>query len=322
MADREIEELNQLAQGILTLTPRVSSPGTPHRASGPKPIVAIPQSSPRTPRATIATPRTIPTLPNSPGPIVSPRMRQTALFTFRGVIAARTVESAKAMRRHLEHMCDVVITTYKYCMDNSRESPDVVDKLKDVVQVQPDVAFFVEFCIEETEACTREASKIKLQALNARIQEITAGLPQDFQAIKNDTSVYERIFDKLLSLLESVSEFLKEGHKVEVGRVLDVAYEAVSETKALRDLVDDSNLVPQAQLTSRKCLDLLKYGTDLHLPPHSIDTSVGPRAVSWSNRTRPKSCPIASTPRSPCCRPRCPCSSRRRASDSTSPTST
>jgi hypothetical protein len=185
-------------------------------------------------------------------------MRQTALFTFRGVIAARTVESAKAMRRHLEHMCDVVITTYKYCMDKSRESPDVVDKLKDVVQVQPDVAFFVEFCIEETEACTREASKIKLQALNARIQEITAGLPQDFQAIKNDTSVYERIFDKLLSLLENVSEFLKEGHKVEVGRVLDVAYEAVTETKALRDLADDTSLVPQAQLTSRKCLDLLK----------------------------------------------------------------
>jgi len=252
MAERELEELNKLAQGILTLTPRPSSsPNTPHRASGPKPIAAVPHASPRAALTSSGL---------SSSATSTPRMRQTALFTFRGVIAARTVESAKSMRHHLEHMCDIVITTYRYCMDKGKESPEVVEKLKDIVQVQPDVAYFVEFCNEETETCAREASKIKLHALNARIQEITTGLPQDFQAIKNDASVYERIFDKLLSLLENVSEFLKEGHKVEVGRVLDVAYEAVSETKALRDLVDDLNLVPQAQVTSRKCLDLFKYG--------------------------------------------------------------
>jgi hypothetical protein len=186
-------------------------------------------------------------------------MKQIASFNFRGVITAHTPETAKEMRTHLEHLCETVIDTYKYCIDYKKTPAEKHEKLAEIKKVEPDVEYFVTFCEAEVAACPNQQSKPRLQELSNKVKAISESLKSDFVNITVNPWAYDRIFDQLLRLLEIITDFLRENHKIEIARVLAMAYDAALEVKKLRDLTQVEGVVLQAQLTSRKCLDLVRY---------------------------------------------------------------
>jgi hypothetical protein len=186
-------------------------------------------------------------------------MKQIASFTFSGVITARTQEAAKEMRSHLEHLCETVIDTYKYCIDYKKSNEEKHQKLLDIKKVQPDVEHFVQFCQAEINACTVQQFKPKLEELGNQVKTIADKMKSDFIEIDVNPSAYDRLFDQLMRLLEIITEFFRQNHKQETARVLEMAYDTALEVKKLRDLTQAEGVVLQAQLTSRKCLELIRY---------------------------------------------------------------
>jgi hypothetical protein len=205
---------------------------------------------------------------------VSPRLKQIASFTFCGVITARTQDAAKEMRTHLEHLCETVIDTYRYCMDYRNSNEEKHAKLAEIKKVQADVEYFVKFCEAEIKACTVKQFKPKLEELGNQVKNAADKMKPDFSEIDVNPAAYDRLFDQLLRLLEITTQFLRENHKQETARVLEIAYECVLEVKKLRDLNQPEGIVLQTQLMSRKCLELVRaarklvdtQNTDPHLP--------------------------------------------------------
>ena len=79
--------------------------------------------------------------------------------------------------------------------------------------------------------------------------------------LKKDPHMYQRVFDGLMIVLDDNTQFLKLGHSVEQARVLDVAFNAVTLVRQVRDAADEDTLINAAQAASGACMELLGYDT-------------------------------------------------------------
>lgn len=187
------------------------------------------------------------------------RRRRVATFSFKGVVAAKNRDSARAMRNAIEHMCTTVIETYRTCMDQSRSIEDKKDKLAGILDVEPDLKFILNFIREESSACKVERVKVQMVQLASKMEPQIYQLLDELKMVKKDPHMYQRVFDGLLGVMDDNTQFLKLGHSVEQARVLDVAFNAVTLVRQVRDAANEDALINAAQLASGACMDLLSY---------------------------------------------------------------
>lgn len=192
-------------------------------------------------------------------------------------MAASSRELAQKMRGSMEHLSEVVISTYKICMDQSTPLAAKHSKLSEIISVEPDLVNICIFTREETANCKVERCKVKLQALALQLDADCKSVREEFQLMRTDPHIYQKIFDGLLRILEATTTFLKEGHGVEQARVLDSAVEAVTSVKTLRDAASEDELVDIASSASRQCLDLLRAAKRLIAPQEATQKAFGPR---------------------------------------------
>ena len=107
-----------------------------------------------------------------PNPAQEPqtRRRRVATFSFKGVVAARNRDQARAMRNAVEHMCTTIIDTYRVCMDQAKTTEDKSSKLQEIVAVEPDLKFILGFVREEANACKVERVKVQMLQLASKIE--------------------------------------------------------------------------------------------------------------------------------------------------------
>ena len=197
-----------------------------------------------------------------------------------GVVAAGSKEAASRMRNAMEHLSTVVIATYKVCMDQSTPISFKHAKLSEIVSVEPDLIVICDFMRDETAACKHERVKAKMQAIANSVDADSRAIREEFNLLRADAHLYQKVFDGLLRVLESVTDFLKEGHNVETQRVLDIAQEAVVSVKAVRDAGNEDELVELGATASRQCLDLLRAAKRLIAPQESTMQTFSPRLDS------------------------------------------
>jgi hypothetical protein len=193
------------------------------------------------------------------------------------VVAATTKDAAGKMRGAMEHLSQVVIQTYKVCMDQSVALSAKHAKLAEIVTVEPDLITICEFTREETASCKVERVRVKMHSLSLSLDADCKAIREEFHIMKNDPHIYQKIFDGLLRVLDNTTAFLKEGHNIETARVLDTAVEAVASVKAVRDALDEEELVNLGATASRQCLDLLRAAKRLLAPQEETLKALGPR---------------------------------------------
>lgn len=76
--------------------------------------------------------------------------------------------------------------------------------------------------------------------------------------MKTQLDHFQRIFDVMLGLLEQITEFLKQGHAVEVLNVIDQGQNSYAECKNLANIEVPSLLVPQSKLVKDRVDDFLR----------------------------------------------------------------
>jgi hypothetical protein len=181
------------------------------------------------------------------------------------------------MRGAMEHLSQVVISTYKVCMDQSTPLATKHAKLAEITSVEADLITIGEFTRDETANCKVERCKVKMQALASSLEADCKAIREEFHIMRNDPHIYQKIFDGLLRVLENTTQFLREGHGVEMARVLDGAVEALSSVKAVRDASTEDELVDLGAAASRQCLDLLRAAKRLLAPQEETLKTLSPR---------------------------------------------
>lgn len=212
-----------------------------------------------------------------PASPLQPRRKRIATFSFKGVVAATTKDAATKMRGAMEHLSQIVIATYKVCMDQSVPLTAKHAKLAEIVMVEPDLITICDFTREETASCKVDRVKARMQTFALSLDADCKAIREEFQIMRSDPHIYQKIFDGLLRVLENTTAFLKEGHNVETARVLDTAFEAVTSVKAVRDAMDEEELVNLGATASRQCLDLLRAAKRLLAPQEETLKALGPR---------------------------------------------
>lgn len=184
------------------------------------------------------------------------------------------------MRNAMEHLSGVVISTYKVCMDQSTPIAMKHSKLSEIVSVEPDLVVICDFMRDETNACKHERVKSRMLQIANSVDADCRAIREEFNILRSDAHMYQKIFDGLLRVLDNVTNFLKEGHNVETQRVLDVAQEAVIAVKAVRDASNEDELVELGSTASRLSLDLLRAAKRLIAPQESTMQTFSPRLDS------------------------------------------
>lgn len=180
----------------------------------------------------------------------------------------------------MEHLSGVVISTYKVCMDQSTPIAMKHSKLSEIVSVEPDLVVICDFMRDETNACKHERVKGRMLQIANSVDADCRAIREEFNILRSDAHMYQKIFDGLLRVLDNVTAFLKEGHNVETQRVLDVAQDAVVAVKAVRDASNEDELVELGSTASRLSLDLLRAAKRLIAPQESTMQTFSPRLDS------------------------------------------
>lgn len=77
--------------------------------------------------------------------------------------------------------------------------------------------------------------------------------------MRADINTFQQIFDTMLSVLEQMTEFFKQGHAAEISHVIEQGKNAYAECKNLSNIEVPSLLVPQSKLVKDRVEDFLKY---------------------------------------------------------------
>jgi hypothetical protein len=193
---------------------------------------------------------------SSSGPL---RRKRQATFSFKGIVAAQDRDAAKSMRNAIEHICTVIIDTYRVCMDQSKGVAEKAEKLAQISDVENDLKYILDFVRAETNACKVERIRVQMAQLSSKMDDRIRGVIEELRMIRSDPHLYQKVFDGIIEVLTDNTSFLKLGHSVEQARVLDVAFQAVTEVRAVRDAATMDDLVNAGQLASASCINLLRF---------------------------------------------------------------
>eukprot|EP01120_Amphizonella_sp_Union-15-10_P010048 TRINITY_DN3966_c0_g1_i1.p1 TRINITY_DN3966_c0_g1~~TRINITY_DN3966_c0_g1_i1.p1 ORF type:complete len:440 (-),score=102.26 TRINITY_DN3966_c0_g1_i1:86-1354(-) len=210
---------------------------------------------------------------------VKPVIKKAA-FRFRGVIVAENKEQASRLRQTLEHICATIIEAYRVCNEQNIPNEVKIQKIHGIGTLRPQIEFIDEFCRSEAQACKVPSVQKRMLDIYHDVKQHVDRLKEDFDVIRSDTSIYDDVFDQLMTLLQAVTAFMREGHSVEISRLLEVADRTISAAEQLRDLQRVDSLVEIAQFASKKIIDLMR----------SVKHLVGAQEITASLNDRLQTC--------------------------------
>jgi len=182
-----------------------------------------------------------------------------ASFTLRGVIAAKTQESAQRTHDALQRICATIIEAYRIANDQSKFKDEKVAALRKMTSLDGELEWIQSFCKDE-EAYCREFKELhsKMAGVSRKIQGLCSQCLADLRNLEHDIECFPDVFEKFLSILENMTEFLKQCHASEVCRSIENGKNAYAEASNLLNLEIRGNLVPQSKLMSQRCTDYFK----------------------------------------------------------------
>jgi len=181
-----------------------------------------------------------------------------AAFRFKGVIVAENTSLALKLRQTLEHVCATIIEAYRVCNEQNIAAEVKIQKIHEIGNLTPQIDFIDEFCRSEAQSCKVASVQKRMMDIYQDVKQHVSRLKDDFKVIRTDTSIYDDVFDQLMTLLQAVTAFMREGHSVEVTRLLEVAEKTVQAAEQLKDMQRADMLVEFAQFASRKIIDLMR----------------------------------------------------------------
>lgn len=144
-------------------------------------------------------------------------------------------------------------------MDQGKGVAEKAEKLAQISSVEPDLKYILDFVRSETNACKVERIRVQMAQLSSKMDERIHRVIEELRLIRTDPHLYQKVFDGILEVLNDNTAFLKLGHGVEQARVLDIAFQAVTEVRAVRDASTMDDLVNAGQLASASCINLLRF---------------------------------------------------------------
>lgn len=187
-----------------------------------------------------------------------PRRRRVATFSFKGVVSAKTTESARIARTCMENICKTIIETYKAFMESDLSPEEKRVSLLKICSIESELLSLNKFIISETESCNNERIKINMTELRDRITEAIKRVIDDFALMREDSHLYQKMFDDLIQIIDDITKFFKEGLNLEQERMLTLAYDTVKSVRTVRDAKDIEELMDVGRISSDKCLDLIR----------------------------------------------------------------
>jgi len=187
-----------------------------------------------------------------------------ASFTLRGVIAAKTQENAQRTHDALQRICATIIEAYRVANDQSKFKDEKISALRKMTTLEGELVWLDQFCQEE-EAYCREFKELhsKMRDSSERIHQLIARCKSDLHTLEHDIECFPDVFEAFLSILENMTEFLKQCHGSEVCRSIENGKNAYAEASNLLNLEIVANLVPQSKLMSQRCTEYFKATQNL-----------------------------------------------------------
>jgi len=184
---------------------------------------------------------------------------KAATFSLEAVITAKTEESAQKTHDAVKKICSTVISAYEKVKDPYASHEEKREAVHKVATLEPQVAWLVEFSRVETDWCKTPEVHKKMDHVASTIYACHDQLKSDFHDLKcsNNPDSFMTVFDKILALLEHITEFLRQGHAAEVCRVLDNGAYAHAEAKNMNELELPHLLVQQSRNLKDRVKDFL-----------------------------------------------------------------
>jgi len=187
-----------------------------------------------------------------------------AAFTLKGVIAAKTPENAQRTHDALQRICATIIEAYRVANDQSKYRDEKVTALRKMTTLDGELDWLTEFVDIESDYCKYYKDlHSKMSAVGDRIKQLCSRAKADLGLLESDIDSFVDVFESFLSILENMTEFLKQCHATEVCRSIDNGKNAYAETSNLLNLEVKSNLVPQSKLMSQRCTEFFKATQNL-----------------------------------------------------------
>jgi len=172
-----------------------------------------------------------------------------ATFSLEAVITAKTNESAEKTHDSVKKICSTVISAYEKVKDPYSSNDEKRTAITNVATLEPEIAWLVKFSREETDWCKTPEVHRKMDQVASTIYTCHSQLKEDFGELRrsHDHDKFMTVFDKVLALLEHMTEFMKQGHAAEVCRTMDNGLFAYAEAKNLLEIDMGHLLVMQAK---------------------------------------------------------------------------
>jgi hypothetical protein len=181
------------------------------------------------------------------------------------VITAKTDAAASKTHDAVKKICSVIIGAYEKTKDPYASHEEKISAVSKVTTLNTEIGWLVEFTRTEADWCKTPEIHKKMDHIAQTIQVHHSQLQTDFTDLKHnhDSQTFMVVFDKILSLLEHITEFLKQGHAAEVCRVMDNGVFAFAEAKNMLDLELKHLLVQQAKNMKDRTGEFLKKTSNL-----------------------------------------------------------
>jgi len=187
-----------------------------------------------------------------------------AAFTLKGVIAAKTPENAQRTHDALQRICATIIEAYRVANDQSKYKDEKITALRKMITLDGELDWISEFVDIESDYCKYYKDlHSKMSGVGERIKQLITRCKADLGILESDIDSFPDVFEGFLSILENMTEFLKQCHATEVCRSIDNGKNAYAETSNLLNLEVRSNLVPQSKLMSQRCNEFFKATQNL-----------------------------------------------------------
>jgi len=103
----------------------------------------------------------------------------------------------------------------------------------------------------------------KMHEVGGKLKQLITRCKADLANLEENIESFPDVFESFLSVLENMTEFLKQCHGSEVCRSIDNGKNAYAEVSNLLNLEVKSNLVPQSKLMSQRCTEYFKATQNL-----------------------------------------------------------
>jgi Asp-tRNA(Asn)/Glu-tRNA(Gln) amidotransferase C subunit len=158
----------------------------------------------------------------------------------------------------VQKICATIIGAFKVVNDPHTSTNEKKQSVIKVTNLRTELDWLVKFTKDETEWCKTPELNRKMREISKNIEGLVRQLDNDFNQLAYEIDKFKSVFNSLLSVLEQVTDFFKQGHASEVCRVIDNGDDAFVQAKNLLNIEFPNLLVAQSKLLKEKSADYVK----------------------------------------------------------------